>query len=96
MDWKMVAVTFGTVFLAELGDKTQLAALGMTADSKKPWAVFLGASLALVTVTAIGVAAGGVLQRWMNPSWIRQGSALLFIGIGVWLLVAEFRKGSAP
>jgi putative Ca2+/H+ antiporter (TMEM165/GDT1 family) len=92
MDWKLFAVTFGTVFLAELGDKTQLAALAFAADAKKPWTIFIAASLALVVVTAIGVAAGAAASRWMNPAWVRRGSAVLFIVIGAWLLVAEFRK----
>jgi putative Ca2+/H+ antiporter (TMEM165/GDT1 family) len=92
MDWKLLAITFGTVFVAELGDKTQLAALAFSADSKKPWTIFAAASLALVVVTAIGVAAGSLLGRWINPAWVRRGSAVLFIVIGAWLLVAEFRK----
>ena len=94
MDWKLFAITFGTVFVAELGDKTQLAALAFTADSKKPWLIFVASSLALVVVTAIGVAAGAVATRWINPVWVRRGSAALFIVIGVWLLVAEFRNRS--
>ena len=92
MDWKLFALTFGAVFVAELGDKTQLAALAFTADSKKPWMVFTAASLALVLVTAIGVAAGTLLGHWINPAWVRRSSAVLFILIGAWLLVAEFRK----
>jgi Ca2+/H+ antiporter, TMEM165/GDT1 family len=94
VDWKLFALTFGSVFVAELGDKTQLAALAFTADSRKPWTVFAAASLALIVATAIGVAAGTILQRWINPVWIRRGSAVLFILIGAWLLIAEFRKPS--
>ena len=92
MDWKLFALTFGTVFLAELGDKTQLAALAFTSDSRKPWTIFLAASLALVIVTAVGVAAGTLLGRWVNPAWLRRGSAVLFIAIGAWILVSEFLK----
>jgi len=92
MDWRTFALTFGAVFVAELGDKTQLAALAFTADSRKPWTIFAAASLALILATAIGVAAGTFLGRWINPSWVRRGSAVLFIVIGAWLLVAEFRK----
>lgn len=90
MDWKLFALTFGTVFVAELGDKTQLAALAFTSESRKPWIVFAAASLALVAATAAGVAAGALLSRWIDPAWMRRGSAVLFVGIGVWLLVAEF------
>ena len=90
MDWKLFALTFGAVFVAELGDKTQLAALAFTSESKRPWTVFLAASIALVLVTAIGVAAGGLLSRVVSPAWLRRGSAVLFVAIGVWLLAAEF------
>lgn len=92
MDWKLFALTFGAVFVAELGDKTQLAALAFTADSRRPWTIFAAASLALVVATAIGVAAGTLLGRWINPAWVRRGSAALFILIGVWLLAVEFKK----
>ncbi len=92
MDWKLFALTFGAVFLAELGDKTQLATLSFTADPKKPWVVFLAASLALVSVTAVAAAAGSLLGRWINPVWVRRVSAVFFIAIGAWLLVAEWVK----
>lgn len=92
MDWKLFALTFATIFVAELGDKTQLAALAFTSDSRRPWTVFLAASLALVVVTAVGVAAGALLGRWINPAWVRRGSAVLFIAIGTWILVSELLK----
>jgi putative Ca2+/H+ antiporter (TMEM165/GDT1 family) len=50
MDWKLILSTFGVIFLAELGDKTQLAAVTLSASTRKPLAVFIGASLALVAV----------------------------------------------
>jgi putative Ca2+/H+ antiporter (TMEM165/GDT1 family) len=58
MDWKVFLTTFGTIFLAELGDKTQLASIMMTSKTKLPWSVFIGASLALTLVTLAGVLAG--------------------------------------
>ena len=58
MDWRVVLTTFGVIFLAEMGDKTQLAAMTMAAQTKKPWAVFIAAALALTAVSAIGVLAG--------------------------------------
>jgi hypothetical protein len=54
MDWKVFWVTFGTLFLAEMGDKTQLAALTMAAETRLPLSVFLGGSAALVLVTLLG------------------------------------------
>lgn len=93
MDWKLFAVTFGSVFLAEFGDKTQLATLGFAGESRKPWLVFLAAALALVAATGIGAAAGGLISRWVPPVWMRRGSAVLFIAIGVWLLIASMKRG---
>jgi putative Ca2+/H+ antiporter (TMEM165/GDT1 family) len=47
MDWRVILTTFGVIFLAELGDKTQLAAMTLAAQTRRPWAVFIGASVAL-------------------------------------------------
>lgn len=82
-----MAATFGIVFLAEVGDKTQLAALVLTGKSGSPWTVFAGASLALILATAIGVAAGAALNRFLPPKALDVGAAVLFIGVGVFLLV---------
>lgn len=95
MDWKLLAMTFGTVFLAELGDKTQLATLAFSADSRKPFQVFLASSLALVVVTAIGAAVGGVAARWIPAEWVRRGAAVLFIVIGIVLLASGWKKEGA-
>ena len=82
MDWKLFFTTFGLIFLAELGDKTQLAALGLTAKSKNPLVVFLSASLALVVATLIGVLIGDALVRFIPELWLKRGVALLFILVG--------------
>ena len=58
MDWKIFLTTFGTILLAELGDKTQLATIVLTSETGRPVAVFGGAALALALVTAIGVVLG--------------------------------------
>src|SRR5436190_11904547 len=63
MDWKTLASTFGAIFVAELGDKTQLAALSMSAGSRAKWAVFAGSALALITTSAIAVLAGSGVTR---------------------------------
>lgn len=78
---------FATIFLAEFGDKTQLVAITMTASSQKPWAVFLGASLALTAVTAIGVFFGQVALRWIPEAVLHRVAATAFIAIGVWMWV---------
>ncbi|MCJ7620226.1 MAG: TMEM165/GDT1 family protein [Anaerolineae bacterium] len=87
MDWRILASTFGLIFLAELGDKTQLAAIAMSAESKAPLAVFLGAVLALALVTLIGVAIGGTLTRVIPARYIRMAAGGLFVIIGILMLI---------
>lgn len=87
MDWKTAATTFGLVFLAEMGDKTQLAAISMVGKTGAPWAVFLGASLALCLVSLLGVFVGMAATRWVPPWLIERAAALAFIAIGVVMLV---------
>lgn len=86
MDWTIAATAFGAVFLAELGDKTQLTALTLTASTGRPLAVFVGASAALVAVTLIGVMVGGALGEVLPLVAIRKAAAVAFIAIGVAML----------
>ena len=90
MDWRVFMTTFATIFLAEMGDKTQLAAMTMAADTRKPLAVFLASALALVCVSALGVAVGGALGHYLPLEWIRRVAALGFIAIGVLILLDKF------
>ena len=90
MDWRVFLTTFGVIFLAEMGDKTQLAAMTMAGQSKKQWAVFVGASLALVCVSAIGVVVGGALGHYLPIIWIKRAAAVAFIIIGVLILMGKF------
>ncbi len=87
MDWKVVAITFGTIFLAELGDKTQLACILMAAKTEKPWSVFAGASLGLVTVSLLGVLLAQVLCQYLPGDLIKKGAAVIFIIIGVLIFI---------
>jgi putative Ca2+/H+ antiporter (TMEM165/GDT1 family) len=73
-----------------MGDKTQLAAMTMAADSKKPWAVFIGASLALVAVSALGVLVGSVVGDYVPLVWVKRVAATAFIVIGVLMLFGKF------
>jgi putative Ca2+/H+ antiporter (TMEM165/GDT1 family) len=82
--------TFGIIFLAEMGDKTQLAAMTMSAQTKKPWAVFLGSALALAAVSAIGVLVGGVIGQYVPLEWVKRVAAVAFIVIGVLMLAGKF------
>jgi putative Ca2+/H+ antiporter (TMEM165/GDT1 family) len=90
MDWKVLLTTFGVIFLAEMGDKTQLAAMTMAAQTKKPWAVLVGGSVALACVSAIGVIVGALLSQYVPLEWIKRASAVAFIIIGVLILMGKF------
>jgi putative Ca2+/H+ antiporter (TMEM165/GDT1 family) len=87
LDKRLFWATFLTVFLAEVGDKTQLAAMTATAKSGALWTVFFAASLALVCATAVGVTVGAALFKLVPPSAVRIGAGLAFIGVGIWVLV---------
>src|SRR2546423_8406861 len=89
MDWRVLLTTFGVVFLAEMGDKTQLAAMTMAAETKRPLAVFIGAALALACVSAIGIAVGGALGHYLPVEWIKRVAAVAFIVIGVVMLAGK-------
>ena len=87
MDKALFTATFVTVFLAEIGDKTQLAAMTATAKSGALWTVFLAASLALVCATALGVAVGTAVFKLVPPVAVRFGAGALFIAVGLWIMV---------
>ncbi len=90
MDWRIFLTTFGVIFLAEMGDKTQLAAMTMSAESKQPFAVFVGAALALIAVSAIGVLVGGVIGNYVPLEWIKRIAGAAFILIGILVLAGKF------
>jgi putative Ca2+/H+ antiporter (TMEM165/GDT1 family) len=87
MDWKVFATVFGTVFLAELGDKTQLATVLFASRSAAAlWTIFIAASLALVLTSAIGVAAGALVSQFVNPRYLSYAAGIGFIAIGAWTI----------
>ena len=90
MDLRVLLTTFGIIFLAEMGDKTQLAAMTLAADTKKPWAVLIGASLALAAVSALGVLVGSVIGNYVPIEWVKRAAAVAFIVIGVLMLLGKF------
>jgi putative Ca2+/H+ antiporter (TMEM165/GDT1 family) len=89
MDWKVFLTTFGMIFLAELGDKTQLATIMMASKTKLPLSVFIGASLALCLVTMAGVLFGEGLIAIIPQNILKKVAALAFIAIGVWMFVGK-------
>jgi putative Ca2+/H+ antiporter (TMEM165/GDT1 family) len=87
MDAKVILTIFGTIFLAEFGDKTQLATLLYAADSKSPkLTVFIAASSALILAVAIGVLFGSAISRWVEPKYLRWLVGFGFIAIGAWTI----------
>jgi len=90
MDWRVLMTTFGMIFLAELGDKTQIAAMTLAAQKKRPWEVFLGATIALAAVSAIGVIVGTTLGHYLPLEWIKRVAGAAFIIIGVLVLIGKF------
>jgi putative Ca2+/H+ antiporter (TMEM165/GDT1 family) len=87
MDVKVLLTVFSAVFIAELGDKTQLATLLFAADKEvSKFTVFLGASLALVVASGIGVLAGGVISQYVSARYLHYIAGIGFIGIGIWTL----------
>lgn len=90
MFWKTFLTTFGLVFLAELGDKTQLATMLIATQSKSLFSVFLGSSVALVCSAALGVLFGAALTRYISPQYLQGGAGAAFIIIGLLLLFGRF------
>lgn len=87
MDWKVFATIFGAVFVAELGDKTQLATMLFAADgSASRLTVFLAASAALVLSAALGVLAGSLLSSYIDERYLHYIAGVGFILIGGWTL----------
>lgn len=87
MDWKVFLTIFGVVFLAELGDKTQLATMLFAADKEvSKYMVFFAASAALIAATAAGVLAGTLLSEYINEKYLHYIAGIGFICVGVYTL----------
>lgn len=83
---KIILTTFFLVFIAELGDKTQITTMLLSADNSSKLAVFIGSALALVCSSFIGVMLGSVINKYIPPNIIQLASAIAFIIIGFLLL----------
>jgi putative Ca2+/H+ antiporter (TMEM165/GDT1 family) len=90
MGWKVFLSTFVAFLLAEMGDKTQLVAISMTAKTNRPVIVFCGAIIGLAVVTAIGVAFGQAITKIIPVAYVHKGAAVLFIIIGVAMFFGKF------
>jgi putative Ca2+/H+ antiporter (TMEM165/GDT1 family) len=88
MEYKVLITVFSAVFIAELGDKTQLATMLFAADKEvSKWTVFFGASLALIVASGIGVLAGSAISQYVSERQLSYVAGLGFIAIGAWTLV---------
>lgn len=94
MDLKLALTTFATVFLAELGDKTQLATLTFSTSNSSRLSVFVGAASALVATSAIAVLAGEGISRVVSPLWLKRIAGVAFVVIGAWVIWSA--RGEAP
>ena len=84
--WSVFLSTFVTIFLAELGDKTQVTTLLMSAESQSPWTVFVGAALALIATSLIGVLLGRWLSTRVSPRTLDTLAAILLLVIAITLM----------
>jgi len=90
MTWQAFVTVFGTVFVAEIGDKTQLATMLFAADKNvSSWMVWAASSAALVIAAGLGVLVGAQLERFVSPGALRLFAGLGFIAVGVWTLVGK-------
>ena len=92
MRWQIFMATFWLVFLAELGDKTQLAVMLQSAVHGR-WIVFLAASLALVLSTLLGVFLGGLISKMVSERVIHGVGGALFLVFGALMLYSVFKPG---
>ena len=92
MDFKALLTVFATIFMAELGDKTQLATVLFAADSKfNPWLIFLASAAALVCAAGLGVLAGGWVARHVDARILSILAGVGFILIGAWTVITTLR-----
>lgn len=88
MDWKLLVTVFSTIFVAEIGDKTQLATLLYASGAEvSKLTVFVGAALALILTSALGVLMGSVLAQYVNPKYLAWVAGAGFIAVGIWTIV---------
>jgi len=91
MDWRLFFSTFGVIFLAEMGDKTQLATLTLAAGARSRLIVFAASALALVATSAVAVLAGDAVSRVVPEAWLHRIAGVAFLVLGALYLL---RPGS--
>ena len=92
MDLKVLLTTFGMIFLAELGDKTQLATFSFAVEGKSRLAVFLGSAGALVLTSLLAVVFGTGVSKLVPANYIKVGAGALFVLLGLWMILSPEGK----
>jgi len=90
MDWQLLFLSFGTIFLSELGDKSQLATLSISGSSTAPKFVFIGSALALLMASAIGVFLGDSISIFLPTKILKAIASALFAFMAMRLLNPDF------
>lgn len=96
MNWKLLCTTYAAVFLAELGDKTQLATLSFAAANRSFTSVFLGSALALMSASFLATLAGSVISRLVPLRWVSLGAGTVFVLIGIMLILKSLLNRALP
>lgn len=89
MDWKVFLSTFGLIFFAELGDKTQLTVMTLSAQSESTTSVFVGAAVALALSALLAVIFGEAVTRLVPTQYIHLGAGIMFVGLGILLMLGK-------
>ncbi|HOJ93493.1 MAG TPA: TMEM165/GDT1 family protein [Dictyoglomaceae bacterium] len=84
---EILLLAFSTIFIAELGDKTQFAVLSLVLKTKNPFWVFLGASLSFILLSFLGAYLGGILTKFIPEGIFEKIGGILFIIIGIFMLI---------
>lgn len=92
MDWSLFVSTFLAVFLAELGDKTQVATLTLAAGNQAPWTVFLASGTALLATSALAVLGAGFVTRYVSPLLLARVAGAVLVIMGLWTLWSAGRE----
>lgn len=89
MDWQLFSICFVTVFISELGDKSQLVTLTMSSNSSSPWYIFIGSAAALVLTSGLGVLLGDGVANFLPDRFLKAIAALVFAFIAFRTLAAQ-------
>lgn len=86
LNWNVIFTTYIAIFVAELGDKTQLATLNCAIVTKSPVSIFIGSSLALITASVIAVVIGCYVSKWIPIHYVSKIAGVIFIGLGIFYI----------